>query len=210
MEFIVITGPTFFDAESKIAKALESFDGIELRLDMFRSYTKAELEEIVARCQEKGKKVIFTLRSQKGGGAFSKSYAQLEEKIFEISLLSPTYLDVESSLSADLFQNLSHAKVIASFHDFEKTPIRLEEILTLMQKKNAYGYKLCTTALDESDAFRMLSLVHKKSKEGMNLIGLCMGEKGKVTREDGLKVGNYLNYRILSSRDKVAGGLIFA
>ena len=210
MEFIVITGPTFQEAERKIAKALASFDGIELRLDLFRSFSMEELEMVVERCKDLRKKVIFTLRSQKGGGGFTGSHANLEEKILEISYLAPDFLDVESSLSADLFQNLQHVNVITSFHDFEKTPLHLEEILTLMEKKNAYAYKICTTALEESDAFRMLGLVHKKSKAGMRIIGLCMGEKGKITREDGLKVGNFINYRILSSRDKVAGGLIFA
>ena len=37
-----------------------------------------------------------------------------------------------------------------------------------------------------------------------------MGNQGKITRIDGLKVGNYLNYKIIHIGDKVAPGIDFS
>ncbi len=210
MEFIVITGPTFSNAAKKIKKAVKILDGIELRLDLFQNISKEEIIEIRDICKEADKKVIFTLRSSRSGGGYRRSLLSLENEIEKLSLIGPDYFDVEWDLSDDLFNSLGHVKVIASHHDFEKTPPSLDRILGKMMMKKAYAYKLCTTSRALSDSYRMLNFIQKQKNAGLNFIGLCMGEKGKITREDGLKVGNYLNYKIIHIGDKVAAGLDFA
>lgn len=210
MEFIVVAGPEYSDALLRIRKALKTMDGIELRLDLFKQIHIENLKAIIDMCQSKGKKIILTLRSLAGGGGYNKPTAQLEKEIRKLSLLKPDYMDIEWDLSEQLFKDLGDTKIIASYHDFEQTPPSLEKVLEKMQEKKAYAYKLCTTSRDLSDSYRMLHFIHKQKKQGLNIIGLCMGDMGKITREDGLKVGNYLNYRIVSLRDKVAGGLDFA
>ncbi len=209
MEFIVITGPTYKTALRKIHKALKIRDGIELRLDLFQEISKEEIAEIVQLCKTSGKKIILTLRSLQGGGGYKRSIASLENEILELSSTLPDYMDIEHDLSDELFASLTGTNVIASFHDFERTP-NLDLILKKMQKKKAYAYKVCTTSNLLSDSYRMLNFIHKQSKLGLKFIGICMGEKGKITREDGLKVGNYLNYRIIHLGDKVSAGLDFA
>lgn len=209
MEFIVITGPTYKIALKKIKKALKIHDGIELRLDLFQEIKKEEVSEIVRLCKAAGKKIILTLRSLQGGGGYKRSLESLENEILELSETAPHYMDIEHDLSDALFSSLEGTNVIASFHDFERTP-NLERTLKKMQEKSAYAYKLCTTSILLSDSYRMLNFIHKQSRLGLNFIGLCMGEKGKITREDGLRVGNYLNYRIMHLGDKVAAGLDFA
>jgi|GEM_PF-3835022 3-dehydroquinate dehydratase type I len=209
MEFIVITGPSYKIALKKIQKALKIRDGIELRLDLFHEIKKEEVGEIVDLCKSFGKKIILTLRSLEGGGNYKRSIASLEEEIFSLSATLPHYMDVEYTLSDDLFSSLQNTHIISSFHDFERTP-NLDLVLKKMQRKKAYAYKVCTTPLLISDSYRMLNFIHKQKKLGLNFIGICMGEKGKITREEGLKVGNYLNYRIIHLRDKVAEGLDFA
>lgn len=210
MEFIVITGPTYKSALSKIKRALKIKDGIELRLDLFKNLSTSQLLEIKDICQKAGKKVIFTLRSMKSGGGYRRSILSLEQSIYNLAEMNPDYIDIEWNLSNDLFFSIKNTKIISSHHDFEKTPTNLERILLRMKKENIYAYKLCTTSQSLSDSYRMLNFIHKQKKAGMNFIGLCMGNKGKITREDGIKVGNYLNYKIMHLGDKVASGLDFA
>ena len=64
------------------------------------------------------------------------------------------------------------------------------------------------TANSLSDSYKMLRFIQKTTKEGLKIIGLCMGDYGRLTRTEGLKAGNYLNYTILHTRDKIAPGLI--
>jgi 3-dehydroquinate dehydratase/shikimate dehydrogenase len=210
MEFIVIAGPTFATAFPRIKRALKLKDGIELRIDLFTELSDEQLLEIVTTCKMANKKIIFTLRSQKSGGGYKKSIPSLEEEILKLSTFNPDYMDVEWDLSKNLFTCLKDKKIIASHHDFEKTQNNLETLFEKMFEKKTYGYKICTTAIDTSDAYRMLYFIHKQKQAGVNFIGLCMGEAGKITREEGLKAGNYLNYKIMHLEDKVASGLDFA
>jgi len=122
--------------------------------------------------------------------------------------VGPDYIDIESDLSA----SLPNCNIISSYHHFERTPRDLEEIVKKMNRNNptAYAYKVCTTANSVSDSYKMLRLIQKLTSEGIKFIGLCMGEKGSITREEGIKSGNYLNYFVLSNRDQCAPGLKFA
>jgi len=209
MDFIVITGPNFQTAMKKIKRTLKIDAGIELRLDLFKEITLKEIRAIQKICKENGKKIIFTLRSALSGGGFNRSILSLEKTIEMLAELKPDYMDVEWNLSERLFNKLQDTKIIASHHDFNKTPKSIDEIFEKMRTKKAYAYKVCTTAQDVSDSYRMINFIHKHKNDGLNVIGLCMGEKGKITRTDGPKVGNYLNYKIIHVGDKVAPGIDF-
>ena len=98
-------------------------------------------------------------------------------------------------------------KIILSYHNFSATPKHLDLILSKMLPYSSYAYKICTTANSFSDSYKMLRFIQKMHKSGLNIIGICMGDYGRITRTDGVKAGNYLNYTILHTRDKVAPGL---
>ncbi|MFS8563094.1 MAG: type I 3-dehydroquinate dehydratase [Rhabdochlamydiaceae bacterium] len=71
------------------------------------------------------------------------------------------------------------AKLILSYHNFEKTPDNLQKILEGMQRAfPAKFYKIATMARSSLDALRMLDFVRKNP----GVIGLCMGDLGKPTR----------------------------
>ena len=210
MEFVIVTGPTYKEAIKTVKKAVKISDGIEFRIDLFQSIFPLELTELVKICHFHEKKVLFTIRSCAQGGGSSLSKDSLENYIQELCSLSPDYIDIEYTLSKKLTSSITNVKKIISYHNFEKTPSNLEETLMLLQEHSAHAYKICTTARDISDAYRMMNFVHKQKKKGVNIIGLCMGKDGVTTRTDGLKFGNYLNYKIIHVRDNVARGLNFA
>src|SRR5947209_8563331 len=56
------------------------------------------------------------------------------EKLFTLASYEPTYLDIPSSMPKSFFEEMRRrypkVKLIASFHDYEKTPENLEEIFS--------------------------------------------------------------------------------
>ncbi len=208
MQIAIITGPTYQIASSRIAQANSIRDGVELRIDLFQEIDLPSIEHL--RRTITGK-VIFTLRSRRNGGGFLGS----EEKRLQLakSLLAfkPDYFDFESDTDPiflnELLDAQSETKIILSYHNFIATPKHLDVILNKMLTQPSYAYKICTTANSFSDSYKMLRFVQKMNKSGLNIIGICMGDYGRITRTDGLKAGNYLNYTILHTRDKVSPGL---
>jgi len=73
---------------------------------------------------------------------------------------------------------ISGAPLILSYHNFEETPTDLEAILSLMQAREATLYKIATMAHSTLDALRMLEFVRSHP----NVIGICMGPLGQITR----------------------------
>ncbi|CAM0117204.1 type I 3-dehydroquinate dehydratase [Rhabdochlamydiaceae symbiont of Dictyostelium giganteum] len=92
---------------------------------------------------------------------------------------------------------------IVSYHDYRATG-DLESILRAMKEKwpNATYYKIATFANSSLDALRMLHF-QKKHPE---VIGLCMGEKGVITRILSPIVKAPLMYAPLKEEDQNAPG----
>ncbi len=87
---------------------------------------------------------------------------------------------------------------IVSYHNFEETP-ELEAILSEMRARHpqARYYKIAVFANSILDALRMLHFQRKHP----DVIGLCMGEKGIITR-----ILSPFTYAPLSEEDKNAPG----
>lgn len=101
------------------------------------------------------------------------------------------------------------SKIIISSHDFKKTP-SLEELqkkLKKMKKMNVDIIKIATMAKTMKDSLTMLHFLDKNSKKN-KIIGICMGEHGKITRVAGHLFGNYLMYAPLRDKEKTADGQI--
>lgn len=191
MQFAVITGPTATIATPRIRQANTLRDGIELRLDLF---TEVTFEEVEIMRKAATKKVLFTLRKK------------ILSVLSDVLILEPDYVDLEYDTDYNFLKTV-RSKIITSYHDFVKTPDDLEGLLKKIQNPYAYAYKICTTATNVKDSLRMLEFIKRISKTGVKIIGICMGEEGIVTRQEGIKAGNYLNYTILHEDDSCAPGL---
>jgi 3-dehydroquinate dehydratase / shikimate dehydrogenase len=208
MQIAIITGPTYQTALSRIEQANSIRDGVELRLDLFKEIDLASIEHLKNSITGK---VIFTLRSRRNSGGFLGSEEKRLNLTRSLLALKPDYFDFECDTDPqflnEVIESYPHTKIILSYHNFLATPKHLSVILDKMILQSSYAYKICTTANSSSDSYKMLRFVQKMHKSGLNIIGICMGEYGRITRIDGLKAGNYLNYTILHTRDKVAPGL---
>ncbi|HSX12524.1 MAG TPA: type I 3-dehydroquinate dehydratase, partial [Rhabdochlamydiaceae bacterium] len=81
-----------------------------------------------------------------------------------------------------------------SYHNLDETPQDLEGFFARIQEKQATIYKIATFANSTLDALRMLLFVKEKRAQGIRLCGICMGDKGQVSRILAPIFGCYLNY----------------
>jgi 3-dehydroquinate dehydratase/shikimate dehydrogenase len=194
----VIKGPTWAEAKKQLAKAIESSDLIELRLDFFEDLSGLEEFRGLSLLP-----LIFTLRSKAHGGLCDLA---LEERLALISYLasySPTYLDIELDVPDAFLSKLKEAfpliKIILSYHNFSETPENLEEIYLLMQKKLAFFYKIAVMAKSSLDAFRLI--LWAKEKKEKNLIPISMGPCGHISRILGPVIGTPFMYASLEEEE---------
>lgn len=111
-------------------------------------------------------------------------------KTLEETKLKADYID----LPWDYPDDVTGSKVIRSYHNFEKTPSNLEDIFNQMPK--AHLYKIACRAHSTLDALRMLAFVKKRA----NVIGICMGELGQITRILAPIVGSVFNYVVVDQQ----------
>ncbi|MCI5052269.1 MAG: type I 3-dehydroquinate dehydratase [Simkaniaceae bacterium] len=144
----------FYTPSSK-ARLKSGFDGIELRLDLIN------INDVCALLKEIFVPTLVTMGDQ----------LHHLDRILE---MNPTYVDVSCPKAAKKVMQ-SACKCILSYHDFEKTP-QLETLEIFSHP--AHYYKVATQALSSLDSLRMITFCQKHP----NVIGLCMGDKGKITR----------------------------
>jgi 3-dehydroquinate dehydratase/shikimate dehydrogenase len=155
--------------------------------------------------------MIFTLRNKSQGGFYLHNETQRLQDITSLCEISPDFLDLEYDISKEFLQKIHEVfpkiKLICSYHNFNETPQNLPSLLGDMQNPCFQIYKIATQANSITDSKRMLQFV-KETHQTIPLIGICMGEHGKVTRILGPKAGNILNYACVSDELATAPGQI--
>ncbi len=177
---ISIIGPTLDLAAAQIRKAEWLADSLELRLDLFCDYNTADVKKL------RSKLPLIC----KGG------------QLADFEILQPTFIDTDYRDTPPDFP----AKHILSYHNFDHTPSDLEKVLLEMQRKPAHLYKIACRASSTLDALRMLDFVRTHP----GTLGICMGEKGTLTRLLGVCYGNPWTYAALCSSHRTAEGQLTA
>jgi len=120
------------------------------------------------------------------------------------------YADLEIEAPAPMGKRLARlcreagTILIRSFHDFEKTPDQLKEMLDKCHRFGGEIAKIVTTARTDEDIARIKGL-YEDDDEG-RLIAFCMGEIARQTRIDCLKLGAPFTYAALSVDQATAPG----
>ncbi|MBS0623474.1 MAG: shikimate dehydrogenase [Verrucomicrobia bacterium] len=174
-----VLGPSVLEAQKQIEEASAVAHLLEFRLDLFTDCNIKALKELRDQISIP---VIFTLRQQNHGGCYRGSEEERLKKILELAALSPTYLDLEEDIPSTFIEHLRQTfpqlKLIISYHHFLHTPSDLEHILYRMRCLPAHMYKIACMANSTLDSLRMLSFMRQHAP----LLGMCMGEKGELTR----------------------------
>ena len=122
------------------------------------------------------------------------------------------YVDLEMEAPAAVGRRIREAcreygtVLIRSYHNFENTPSR-EVLLSILERARTFGgevVKIVTTAVSEVDNEVVASL-YKEADPG-TLVAFAMGEAGRPSRLEALKLGAPFTYACLSPEEAAAPG----
>jgi 3-dehydroquinate dehydratase/shikimate dehydrogenase len=156
---------------------------------------------------------IATCRRAASGGKYKGAIPAQMELLAKAADAGCQLVDVELQTAlrlkpAQLEKLRSKAAVILSFHDF-KTTQKLEETLKKMATRPADFYKLVGTATSLYDNVTMMKFLEQHRDEH-DLIGLCMGEQGIISRVLGVRAGSAFTFGALTADEKTAPGQVTA
>jgi 3-dehydroquinate dehydratase/shikimate dehydrogenase len=161
---------------------------------------------------------VATCRRVAGGGKFKGPPAAEVEVLTQAAAAGFHLVDLEIETAEALnkvqfaaFRTLLAERgsgLILSSHDFNATR-DLEKTLERLQKYQPEFIKIVSTANCLADNLEMLHFLERKS-EGANLIGICMGEQGLVSRVLGVRSGSIFTFASASEGEETGPGQIAA
>jgi len=215
---VAITGDTAAEMLAKADAVVRENAFLEFRLDYLDKPLAAvprlrdflyERSEVTA---------VATCRRVTGGGRFKGSAAAELEILTQASAAGFHLIDLEietaEALTRAQFAALRAALaekgtgLVLSSHDFEATR-DLNKTFDRLMKFPAEFLKVVSTAKSLADNLEMMRFLEQKS-EGSNLIGICMGEQGLVSRVLGVRAGSIFTFAAASEGEETGPGQIAA
>ncbi len=170
-------------------------DLCELRLDYVRA---PDLPRLLA---GRPLPAVATARPKWEGGRFEGTEADRLMLLGEACRCGAEYVDVEFRAYKDFDRR--QARLILSFHDFEKTPGDIEGTAAKMRLLEPFVVKVACRAGGAADLARLVRL--QKSLEGRSAV-IAMGEAGEPLRVLYARYGGWLTYASVRSGAETAPG----
>ena len=223
---VPITADTKKEALHAIDRSCQIADFIELRMDLIDSGGLTELIS-TARNISSSIKIIVTCRkkeeatpARRGGvsikGAGKKTIDRKIALLKEAIELGADFVDIELAEGRAAIKELQtfcakhggKTKIIVSYHNLKKTPTltKLKEIFHQCAKSKPTIVKIVTFAKTAEDNLITLSLITYARKYSPEIISLCMGDKGRISRVIAPLLGNYLSFATLEPERQSAPG----
>jgi len=186
---------------------------LELRLD-YLSQPLAMLPKLKALLEMHPEATfIATCRRAVNGGKFKGSVAAELAVLCKAADCGFALVDLElqsaEALKADEFRDLSdRVGLILSYHNFRSTR-KLDEQFGVMSKYPADFYKLVATATSLHDNVVMMKFLEANSGRH-EMVGLCMGEQGIISRVLGVRAGSIFTFGAASKGEETAPGQVLA
>jgi 3-dehydroquinate dehydratase/shikimate dehydrogenase len=178
-------------AEARAAGA----DLCELRLDYLRD---PDLPRLLSGPRLP---VLATLRPAWEGGRYEGPEARRRELLEEACRLGAEYVDYESRAAGSL--DPGRAKLVLSFHDFEKTPADLEETAARMRARGPFVVKVACLARGAADLARLVRL---QRSLGAGSAVVAMGAAGEPLRILHARYGGWITYASVRPGAETAPG----
>ena len=184
-------------------------DLIEIRLDYISNSNKTMIKEILSK---KPCPLILTCRKQSEGGNFSGTEKERIAILKECIDLDADYIDIELSsgnnIIIDMIQNKNNSKIIVSYHNFNSLPENLDKIYTDIKSTGCDIIKIVGTANSLEDNIKIFDLIKKAKEDETDIIAICMGEKGEISRILNISYGSFLTFGYLDKGKESAPGQI--
>ena len=199
---VPIVATTAAEARRQIRQAEPLADIIELRLDYL---DEPDPLTLINACT---KPVIVTCRARRDRGNFIGSETERIRLLQAAVDVGADYVDVELE-AVGRIKRSAKSKLIASFHDFERTPEDLDEIHDRLAATKPDVVKLVTHANDIRDNLKLLALT-RRSATTLPTIAFAMGERGHMSRILTGAFGGFLTFGSLASGKESAPGQLTA
>jgi 3-dehydroquinate dehydratase/shikimate dehydrogenase len=207
--FVSIAGPTLASIEEQAGRVASHPVGYEFRLDFLQDFTDLEsrLRDLFARMHLPH--VIATCRRAVAGGQFSGDVEQQIAVLQSAVRAGCRWADVEiesvAAAGAGILKRLAPAKLICSYHNFDKTPA-LSAIYTRLAKLPVQTVKIATYARDLQDNLKLAKLAAAHARGSPKLVALGLGPSGLPARLLALRWGCPFTYASAGNHMAVAPG----
>lgn len=214
--------PNASELSETVARAAKLADVIELRLDCLED---GQLEDAFARLAGIISKtplhfIITNRPAGQGGRRTLDAHERLDfwrvtsELLHETDASERVYADVELDLLESphverLRGLLEGFTLICSHHDFQRTA-DLGALYERMARTGARVLKVAAHAEDSADCARVLGLIERARRDGLEMIAVSMGEAGLPTRVLATAFGAALTYGSLEAGRETAPGQLSA
>lgn len=221
---VPITARTKKEALHQIERSCQFADFIELRMDLIGNGKLAEFIS-TARNISDSVKIIVTCRKKEEAAPTGRitpeknNARSVKEKIAllkEAIEQGTDLIDIELAKGSTVINHLQSfctehgkkTKVIISYHNLKETPTlaELKKIFHRSAKLKPDIVKIVTTAKTIEDNLIMLNLIIYAKNRSQKIIGLCMGNKGGISRAIAPFLGNYLSFAAMKQGGQSAPG----
>jgi len=211
---VAITGANPAEMLQNAEQIVRENHFVEFRLDYLPN-PLAVIPKLKQFLYERGEiTAIATCRRAATGGKF-KGTINAELEVLEKAAAAGCHLiDIELQTAehtkpAQMKKLRSHgAALIVSYHDFEATK-NLDAVLDRILPFQPEFAKVVSTAKTLADNVAMMRFLDRRRDE-TNLIGICMGEQGVISRVLGLRAGSVFTFAAAHAGEETGPGQIEA
>ena len=211
---VAITGTTSAELLEKAAKALEDSHFLEFRLDYLADPSSAVPAIKTFLADHSILTAIATCRRSSDGGKFNGTLLEELEILIQAAHAGCQIVDLPlqsaEALPADDLHRLrdTGVAILLSHHDFALTK-DLEEITARARKLQPDFIKIVPTAKHLSDNLLLIRFLEQMA-DSTNIVGICMGDAGVISRVLGVRAGSAFTFASASEGDETAPGQISA
>lgn len=222
---IPIAEATHQEALQAIERCAQTVDAVELRMDVIADGDLAELISAGRRASSRMKIIVTCRRKEESLMAPTGNQANRKKEISKAAkmkllrqavVLGADFIDIELAAGEKAIREIqsfrrkqkSLTRMIVSWHDISKTPslAKLKEVFQACVKTGADLVKIVPYARKTSDNLKVLGLITYAKEQGRDIIAMCMGEEGKISRAMALPWGSALGFAVLPGGKKSAPG----
>ena len=222
---IPVTAKTNKEALSEIEHSCLVADFIELRMDLIAD---GNLDDLIPAIRNTAGsiKIIVTCRKKEedlsanelpGAKSIIKDKETGKMDLLKKAIeMKADFVDIELAEGRAAIGELRNycAKlggvtgIIVSYHDIKKTPslAKLKEIFHQAMENGAAVVKIVTFAKSAKDNLKVLGMIPYAQKHSQEIIAMCMGAEGRISRVVAPFLGAYLSFAALTPGAQSAPG----
>jgi 3-dehydroquinate dehydratase/shikimate dehydrogenase len=211
---VAIMGSTPAEMVDRATEALRDSTFLEFRLDYLEKPLAAlpKLKQFLA--ENSVVTAIATCRRTAAGGKFKGTIAAELEVLQKAAASGFHLLDLElqtaEEMEASELEKLRTrgVAIMVSYHDFQTTK-DLDGIFGRIRPYEPEFIKIVSTARSLADNVVMMQFL-ERSGDHANMVGLCMGEQGILSRVLGVRAGSAFTFAAATQGEETAPGQLTA